>query len=238
MQAKTERFEMRLDQMTLEEVDAWRARQADVPSRAEAVRRLIEDGLTPVPARRELELSAGERLAVVMLCELHKHLKVESDINADGVAAAIYSDNIWALRWNCSYVIQHENYRDPEHVTEMINILDMWRFLQNGHAALSKAEKERVGRAYGDPLRFPGFDGNDDVDSKYASAADFLVRRLERFPQTFKDRVPNSHTKMLDRYRRMLKVFEPIRPKLVGRNLSVEEIIGIMGGAAQHAAPD
>ena len=77
MQAKTERFEMRLDQMTLEEVDAWRARQADVPSRAEAVRRLIEDGLTPVPARRELELSAGERLAVVMLCELHKHLKVD-----------------------------------------------------------------------------------------------------------------------------------------------------------------
>ena len=37
MQLKTERFEMRLDSRTLERVDAWRARQSDLPSRAEAV---------------------------------------------------------------------------------------------------------------------------------------------------------------------------------------------------------
>ena len=43
--AKTERFELRLDPGILEDVDAWRGRQADVPSRAEAVRRLIDAGL-------------------------------------------------------------------------------------------------------------------------------------------------------------------------------------------------
>ena len=35
MQPKSERFEMRLDLGTLERVDAWRMRQADLPSRAE-----------------------------------------------------------------------------------------------------------------------------------------------------------------------------------------------------------
>jgi metal-responsive CopG/Arc/MetJ family transcriptional regulator len=40
----TERFEMRLGQSVLEKVDAWRAGQSDVPSRSEAVRRLVETG--------------------------------------------------------------------------------------------------------------------------------------------------------------------------------------------------
>jgi len=40
MQQKTERFEMRLDQGTLDQMDKWRSSQSDLPSRAEAVRRL------------------------------------------------------------------------------------------------------------------------------------------------------------------------------------------------------
>lgn len=42
---KTERFELRLDQETLAAVDSWRKNQSDLPSRSEAVRRLIETGL-------------------------------------------------------------------------------------------------------------------------------------------------------------------------------------------------
>ncbi len=45
MTPKTERFEMRLDQAMLDRIDAWRSRQGDVPSRAEAIRRLIKGGL-------------------------------------------------------------------------------------------------------------------------------------------------------------------------------------------------
>ena len=44
-QAMMERFEMRLGQSVLEDLDAWRARQGDLPSRSEAVRRLVEAGL-------------------------------------------------------------------------------------------------------------------------------------------------------------------------------------------------
>lgn len=40
-----ERFELRLSPECIEAIDKWRAEQADVPSRAEAARRLLEVGL-------------------------------------------------------------------------------------------------------------------------------------------------------------------------------------------------
>src|SRR5947209_15442999 len=42
---KTERFEMRAPTELLLAVDEWRRHQADLPSRSEAIRRLIEAGL-------------------------------------------------------------------------------------------------------------------------------------------------------------------------------------------------
>jgi len=45
MQAKSERFELRLDPETLDKIDTWRSDQRDVPSRSEAVRKLINAGL-------------------------------------------------------------------------------------------------------------------------------------------------------------------------------------------------
>jgi hypothetical protein len=46
MAPKTERFEMRLETTMIERVDAWRRKQGDLPSRAEAFRRLIGLGLS------------------------------------------------------------------------------------------------------------------------------------------------------------------------------------------------
>ena len=45
MAAKTERFEMRLEEEVLQRVDKWRASETDYPWRAEAMRRLLEFGL-------------------------------------------------------------------------------------------------------------------------------------------------------------------------------------------------
>jgi hypothetical protein len=45
MEEKTERVEMRLDTSFLKTVDNWRRKQRDLPSRAEAIRRLAERGL-------------------------------------------------------------------------------------------------------------------------------------------------------------------------------------------------
>ena len=47
----TERFEMRLSKDDIAQVDAWRRTQEDLPSRAEAIRRLIEIGLKASPSQ-------------------------------------------------------------------------------------------------------------------------------------------------------------------------------------------
>ena len=49
MSEKTERFEMRVPGAFLLAVDDWRRRQPDIPSRAEAIRRLVEQALAAKP---------------------------------------------------------------------------------------------------------------------------------------------------------------------------------------------
>ncbi len=52
MDRKPTRFELRLPPELGDEIDQWRRQQPDLPSRAEAARRLIEAGLKaekPVP---------------------------------------------------------------------------------------------------------------------------------------------------------------------------------------------
>jgi hypothetical protein len=54
-----------------------------------------------------------------------------------------------------------------------------------------------------------------------------LINDLERF-SSFKGRELNSHTARTATYRRMLRVFEPMRPNLVGRELGATEIIALL----------
>lgn len=42
---KTQRLQMVISPTQIEQIDAWRAKQAGVPSRSEAIRRLVEKAL-------------------------------------------------------------------------------------------------------------------------------------------------------------------------------------------------
>lgn len=55
------RLTMSVTDKLLSEIDEWRRFQPDIPARAEAIRRLVEEGIT---AKRELELMA-ERLDIM-----------------------------------------------------------------------------------------------------------------------------------------------------------------------------
>lgn len=74
MSPKTERFEMRLDEETLTKIDKWGELQKDSPSRAEAIRRLINVGLSNIP-NQQVTISDGERLLLFMMRDIYKHLK-------------------------------------------------------------------------------------------------------------------------------------------------------------------
>ncbi len=54
---KTRPFQMRVSPDWLEMIDEWRRKQADLPSRAEAIRRLVNIALTHPASQRPRRLS-------------------------------------------------------------------------------------------------------------------------------------------------------------------------------------
>lgn len=227
MNLKTERFEMRLDPATVERVDAWRGSETDLPSRSEAVRRLVEVGLSR-STRNAVRITDGEKLSLLLLCDLYEKGVVNGDFEPDFVREVIYGGHYWALSWKYPGVF-HSHVDDQRNVSEVADILDMWSFLEGGFAGLEAEDRQKLEAAdvlFGDSLSFPGFDGNNE--SEHGSIAQFLIERLGRFSR-FKARSSlNSHMPCLAGYRRMLEVFLPIRTNLIGRGLDVDQIIEIM----------
>jgi len=66
MKDKPERFELRLDKVTLDRIDTWRSEQPDMPSRAEAVRRLVSRSLNADNGRRMYEMARFQVLTAAL----------------------------------------------------------------------------------------------------------------------------------------------------------------------------
>lgn len=223
---KTERFEMRLDRETLDRVDAWRSEQQDLPSRAEAVRQLVGVGLT-VRGKGDFRISSGEMLILMMMRDLYKHLGVEGEIDPDFVEKTIGGGHYWGLGWNYSGLF-HGHVDNQQVVDDVVNMLDMWEFIEIGYANLSDNEKSVVEEevaSRGKAVMFPGFDANNE--SEHYFIARYLINDLDRF-QKFKGRELNSHFPHMETYRRMWQEFEPMRATLIGRNLSCSEIVALL----------
>lgn len=229
--SKQERFELRLDVSVLESVDHWRAGQSDVPSRSEAVRRLIGIALIP-PERRRIEISGGEKLLLMMFRDIYKHLKIDGEMDPEFVAEAIWGGHSWGLEWQYRGIFDTDETSKIT-VSEVVDILDMWDLIELGYARLSDEDKQRIATEelpFSKHVQFLGFDGN--YESEYISVARFMIDRLERF-LSFKGRNLNSHMPLVDAYRRMLSVFGPIRARLGDGRLSAKEVITLLT-AAQH----
>jgi uncharacterized protein len=226
MNAKTERFEMRFEPETLARIDAWREQQGGYPSRAEAIRFLVEAGLDGT-ARNAVRMSDGEKLILATLCDLVKKNSWKTEIDVGLISESIYGGHYWAPKWEMQEIL-HDHTDSPAVVTDVVNILDMWSFIESAYTKLNEPEKKRIADEIG-PLgenpKFHGFDGNNE--GEYMSIARFFVEKMDRW-QFLKGRSFNSHSQVVSRYLAMYCAFEPIRAKLVGRNLTTEEIIEIM----------
>jgi uncharacterized protein len=221
-----ERFEMRLSQSVLDRVDGWRVQQDDLPSRSEAIRRLVEEGLTAPERKKQLRIGDGNKLIIIMLCQLFKKLNLDTEIDPEFVESAIHGGHYWGLEWQYSGIFHgHEDAEST--VSEVVDILDMWYFVERGFAALSTKDKELVASKspLGKHVKFSGFDGNHE--GEYIGVARFLIEKLDRFTE-FRKRGLDAHMPTIEAHRRMLAVFDPIRKNLVGRDLSAEEIIDIL----------
>jgi len=226
----TERFEMRIDSELLARLDNWRNEEEDTPSRAEAIRRLIEAGLAHDNKGKPVYLSDGEKLITTMLADVIKGLNIETETNIDLVKNVIYGGHYWALGWEMPGLF-HDHIDKRSRVSFVVNVLDMWDFLEEAFEKLDDDEKARLAEAadpFGKHVRFPGFDGNNETE--YMSIARFLVDDLSRFSR-FKDKKHdmNSHHPTLETYGAMYRAFEPIRKTLIfGKAMSVEQMAEVL----------
>lgn len=226
----TERFEMRIDSELLARLDNWRREEEDTPSRAEAIRRLIEAGLAHDNKGKPVYLSDGEKLITTMLADVIKGLNIETETNIDLVKNVIYGGHYWALGWEMPGLF-HDHIDKRSRVSFVVDVLDMWDFLEEAFDKLGDEDKARLAEAadpFGKHVRFPGFDGNNETE--YMSIARFLVDDLSRFSR-FKDKKHdmNSHHPTLETYGRMYRAFEPIRKTLVfGKAMSVEQLATVL----------
>ncbi|WP_316200942.1 MULTISPECIES: YfbU family protein [unclassified Bradyrhizobium] len=173
-----------------------------------------------------MKLTDGEKLIVLMLADLQRGLKLKGNFDPDLVAKAVLYDNLWALKME-HQGIPWDDKNLPTAVSDTIDILDMWSFIESGYGGLAPIERERVeaeAAPFGKNVKFPGFDGNNE---EYYHLAKFLVEDLGRFSK-FKGRSLNSHSIAMPGYRRMYELFEHIRPDLGDRPLMAEEIISLL----------
>ena len=174
-----------------------------------------------------MKLSDGEKLIILMLSELYEKLSVEGEIDPDFIKSAIFSDQLWGIRWKYSG-IPFEESEDPKIVKEVVDILDMWSFIEHAYSQLSDEQKEKIevdAAPFGKDPKFHGFDGNNESD--YMGTAMFIVNELERF-QEFKGRSFNSHCPSIEMHHRMVKAFESIRKKLSDKPMSLDDLTIIL----------
>ncbi|MFM0085012.1 YfbU family protein [Paraburkholderia sediminicola] len=228
MPPKSERFELRLDEEQLARVDEWARDQGDDGlSRAAAIRELIDIGLS-AGSKGSVRFSDGEKMLMLMMGDVFKALKIkDSDSDPDFLAEVIYGGHYWAPKWEMQGVF-HDHVDNPRDVSHVVDVLDMWSFIEEGYEKFGAAEKaaiaEQVG-PLGKHVQLSGFDGNSE--SSQMSIARFLVNKMDRFAR-FKGRDLNSHHPTYGRYSRMVELFEPMRSTLVGHGLSADQVAALL----------
>lgn len=174
-----------------------------------------------------VNISNGEKLILVMLCDIYERLGIEGDVEPEFIKSAIYRNHAWAIPWAYSGIpFDHEPV--PPIVKEVVDILSMWSFIEYSYQGLDEFEKTRLAEdagVFGRDLSFRGFDGNNE--SEHMSVASFLINDLDRFDE-FKGRSMNSNMPLLDAYRRMLPIFEAGQHNLLTGRLDLSALTELL----------
>lgn len=171
-----------------------------------------------------MKLSDSERLIVLMLSDLHRHLMVSGTMDAGLVAKLVYEENEWALAWK--YDCFTSRAGEPAEVNETAKILDMWWTIETSIEALPDHDKEEVERLCRE-VSFRGFDGW----GKHYAIAMVLVFDLGRY-QRFKGRnlravgcAPIEHQKA-----RLARFDKCLRTLPIGEHMSPGNIVYVING--------
>ena len=172
-----------------------------------------------------MNLSEGERLILVMLCDIHKALNLKGTIDPDTLKPLILdAGRNGAPAANGA---SGDHLDRAELASEVSEILDMWSAIERGYKHLSVDEKREVeigAGPLGRGVRFSGFDAESEI--AYREVAHVLVEEAGQF-ERFQGRNLDAHMPALAGYRRMLRLYGPMRSVTGDRRLDVQQIIAL-----------
>ncbi|KRR28537.1 YfbU family protein [Bradyrhizobium retamae] len=111
-----------------------------------------------------MKLSDGEKLILLMLCDMYKAMKLKGEFDPCFIAIRFTAAICGGSDWERSG-IPFEHSEAPREVRETCDYLEMWRFLESGYHALSEKDKEQLASdlgPFGKSVKFPGFDGKTE----------------------------------------------------------------------------
>ena len=174
-----------------------------------------------------MKITDSERLMLLMMCDIYDRTGANGEFDTDFIRSAIFGEKNWSISWKYPG-IPFESQETPELVKDVLDILDMWSFVEYSYKKLSSAQKvelEVAAAPFGKSPQFRGFDRNNETD--HMSTAAFVVNQLDRFVE-FKGRDFNSHFPTVAAYKRMLVPFLRLRNKLSHGPLNVDDLSSIL----------
>ena len=143
-----------------------------------------------------MELSAPEKLMILMICDIAKGDKSKYETDFDFIEAAILDDQEWAIPYRYERL---GKFTLPPDVIEILELLDSWRFIEWSIQKLESKQSDQLKNDYFS-ITFEGFDGNEEPEEM--RIAKFIIHKLGGFEE-FKGRSLNSHQRRIDYYRRI-----------------------------------
>lgn len=176
-----------------------------------------------------MKFTDEQRLIVIMLADIQKSMKVGGEFDPDFIKKVAIDGHEFAIPFEHSGAFPSSDHELPEEFRFVINVLDMWSFVEDGLKNLDSAGRAALEAAAGKfalSAKFDGFDGNGETE--LMAYTRLLVDDLNRFSE-FKGRSFNSHSMRAARYAAMHSVFEPIRDTVLGdRELNADELAQIL----------
>lgn len=114
----------------------------------------------------------------------------------------------------------------PEEISQfVIDVLQMYRVLNNSYDKLNEDEKSQIDLY---DISFKGFDGNEETD--YYFYAKFYIEKLDNFGDLKESKwyAINSHGNMLNDYIKMVSLWKEVKTSRYD-NLSLENMKYIIG---------
>lgn len=121
-----------------------------------------------------MKFSQAEKLQIMMLCEIYRHLGIKNSFNPDLIEEIILTNNYWALEWEYSITTGAPIPEDVVLVTDILRMYDTLKFTYSNLSASDKKEIQLTIPKFSPQhyLEFQGF--QHDTEKRYFNITQML----------------------------------------------------------------